>query len=194
MEDENPQYDIILADPPWWYTAGFPDSGKGGQNPAIQHKHYPCMKTDAICDLGVPDVTAPDSLLFLWTTGPMLAQAHRVMSAWGFKYRAMAFVWVKQGGPVVGVYTLSRTEFVLLGKKGRIPKPRGIRNARQVVDAPRQRHSAKPPEVRDRITAMFPTQRKLELFSRLIRPGWDAWGLDPAVENDPVLDKLLTRS
>lgn len=42
-----------------------------------------------------------------------------------------------------------------------------------------------------RLEAMFPTQRKLELFSRRNRPGWETWGseagkLDPSQDNASV--------
>jgi N6-adenosine-specific RNA methylase IME4 len=65
---------------------------------------------------------------------------------------------------------------VLIGKRGKIPQPRGARNIRQFVSEMRGEHSAKPEEVRTRIEQMFPTQRKLELFARKPSPGWDVWG------------------
>jgi N6-adenosine-specific RNA methylase IME4 len=43
---------------------------------------------------------------------------------------------------------------------------------------PRAAHSEKPNEIRDNITAMFPTQQKTELFARKSISGWDSWGLD----------------
>ena len=42
--------------------------------------------------------------------------------------------------------------------------------------APKTEHSAKPDAVQERIEAMYPTARKLELFARRRRPGWDVWG------------------
>lgn len=38
------------------------------------------------------------------------------------------------------------------------------------------KHSEKPTAVRDRITEMFPTQKKIELFARNKTEGWDFWG------------------
>lgn len=77
-----------------------------------------------------------------------------------------------------GQYTLSQTEQVLIFKHGRIPRPRGARNMRQLVTIHRGKHSEKPEKVASRITNMFPTQKKIELFSRREREGWDTWGLD----------------
>ena len=73
---------------------------------------------------------------------------------------------------------MSQCELCLVFKHGKIPAPRGARNVRQLVSEPRGRHSAKPEEVRRRIEAMFPTQRKIELFARAPATGWTAWGLE----------------
>jgi len=88
-------------------------------------------------------------------------------------------VWDKQKTNP-GFYTLSQCELCLVFKRGRIPQPRGARNIRQLVSAGRGPHSEKPAEVRQHIEAMFPTQSRIELFSREHAPGWTAWGLEAA--------------
>ena len=82
-----------------------------------------------------------------------------------------------------GHYTLSSCEMVNVAKRKKVPVPRGARNVRQVVFEPRTTHSAKPLEVRNRITQMHPLQKKIELFSRFDQsapnPGnFDDWGMD----------------
>jgi N6-adenosine-specific RNA methylase IME4 len=97
------------------------------------------------------------------------------MRAWGFSWATVAFAWDKQKvNP--GFYTMSQVELCLVGKTGKIPQPRGLRNVRQFVSELRGEHSAKPNEVRSRIEAMFPTQAKIELFARNSSPGWSSWG------------------
>ena len=71
---------------------------------------------------------------------------------------------------------MSQCELCLIGKRGKIPKPRGARNIRQLVSELRGTHSTKPAEVRKRIELMFPEQKRVELFSRHVTPGWDIWG------------------
>jgi N6-adenosine-specific RNA methylase IME4 len=97
------------------------------------------------------------------------------MTAWGFKYKTVAFVWEKQKTNP-GNYTMSQCELCLVGKRGKIPGPRGTRNERQFISEMRTRHSTKPTEIRNRIVRMFPTQRKIELFARNTSEGWDVWG------------------
>ena len=133
------------------------------------------MSLQDIKDLPVQDGCNEDALLFMWTSSPHLPQALSVMEAWGFKYATIAFVWDKQKvNP--GSYTMSQVELCLVGKRGKIPQPRGTRNERQFLSEMRGRHSEKPSEVRDRIARMFPEQPKLEMFARQKTPGWEAWG------------------
>ena len=64
---------------------------------------------------------------------------------------------------------------------------------RQLVQSKRTVHSAKPDSVKERIHAMFPTQRKIELFARFTDPdlNWDAWGAE--VESTESVELLLEK-
>lgn len=138
---------------------------------------YNYLSKAALCKLPVSKIAAGDCLLFMWTTGPKLNTAFEVGAAWGFVYSTIAFVWEKEiTNP--GYYTLSSTEVCLVFKKGKIPTPRGARNIRQFLSQRRKEHSRKPDTIRNRITRMFPTQRKIEIFARQKTPGWDAIGYD----------------
>lgn len=138
---------------------------------------YPTLKMKQLKQLDVNSIAADDCILFLWTTGPQLANAVELGEAWGFEYKTVAFVWDKMvHNP--GRYTLSQTEFVLAFKKGKFPTPRGARNIRQLLSVHRGKHSEKPIEVIDGITKMFPSQEKIELFARKNYFGWDNWGLE----------------
>jgi N6-adenosine-specific RNA methylase IME4 len=168
------KFAILYADPPWEYGRQQFDGNRGADTGGAE-SHYPTMPLARLKRLRVADLAEPDALLFLWATSPLLDQAVDLMKAWGFEYMTVGFVWDKvKVNP--GYYTMSQCELCLVGKRGRIPSPRGARNIRQLVVAPRGAHSAKPEEVRKRIEAMFPRQRKVELFARRRVPGWHAWG------------------
>jgi len=168
-------YDIIYADPPWDYKGQKQHTGAGGPDSGGAVNHYSCLKLPQLKQLDVPGVASENCLLFLWSTNPHLDQAIELMKAWGFSWATVGFVWDKQRvNP--GFYTMSQCELCLIGKRGKIPKPRGARNVRQLVSAIREGHSVKPAEVRRRIEEMFPAQTKLELFAREKVPGWDAHG------------------
>ncbi len=168
---------ILYADPPWDYKGQLQHNGAGGQDTGGAIRHYPTITTQNMAAWNIADIAAPDSLLFLWATSPHLDQAIDLGKAWGFSWATIGFVWNKmKTNP--GFYTLSQCELCLVFKKGKIPRPRGARNVRQLVEAKRGPHSAKPDEVRRRIEAMFPRQKKIELFARSQHKGWHAWGLD----------------
>lgn len=160
------KYDIIYADPPWKY---------GGELLGSASHDYPTMKDKELIDFFQPEWAAEDCLLFLWVANPHLPNCIRVGEAWGFKYITVGFVWDKQRTNC-GNYTISQTEQCLIFKNGRIPQPRGIRNARQLVSSKAREHSRKPDEVRKSIEAMWPQARRLELFARTSPPGWDVVG------------------
>lgn len=168
-------YDIIYADPPWDYKGQKQHNGANGDTTGGAIRHYPTMVLTELQQLPVAKLCNTDCLLFMWTSSPHLDQSIELMRAWGFKYVTVAFVWDKQRvNP--GYYTMSQCELVLLGKRGKIPTPRGARNIRQFVSIERGRHSEKPNEIRQRIMQMFPQQTKLELFARCKTDGWDIWG------------------
>ena len=170
-------YDIIYADPPWEYNQTQYDTNPNlcSADTGGAAIHYNTLKLKDLKRLDVGAICEPDCLLFMWATSPHLDQAIDLLKAWGFKWATVGFVWNKQRvNP--GFYTMSQCELVLIGKRGRIPKPRGARNIRQFFSQVRGKHSVKPQMVRKRIEAMFPDQTKLELFARQHSPGWSVWG------------------
>lgn len=181
------KFDIIYADPPWDYGGKlqFDRSSKSVDKINLRKNifissaafQYPTLALDELAKLPVEDIAQHDCLLFMWATSPHLDQAIQLGQHWGFRYRTIAFIWDKMvHNP--GKYTLSNCELCLVFKRGKIPSPRGARNVQQLVRAPRGKHSEKPKAIRDAITAMFPTQQKIELFARQHNSGWDVWGLE----------------
>lgn len=85
------EYSIILADPPWAYKVW----AKKGMGRTAEN-HYPTMHIKDIQTLPVGRLAAKDCALFLWVTMPTLPEAFSVIKAWGFTYKTVAFVWVKQ--------------------------------------------------------------------------------------------------
>lgn len=190
------KYQVIYADPPWDYGGKtqydktvIKDENVGFKKDIFLSSasfKYPTLKLKQLKQLDVNSIAADDCILFLWTTGPQLANAVELGEAWGFEYKTVAFVWDKMvHNP--GRYTLSQTEFSLLKSKGKFPTPRGARNIRQMVQAHRKKHSQKPLEVIDGITKMFPTQEKIELFARNRYDGWDSWGLETDGESTSII-------
>ncbi len=175
------KYQVIYADPPWSYNDKM--IGHGGAQ-----SEYETQSIDWIEKLNVDLISEKNSVLFLWAVSPQLPEAIRVMTAWGFKYKTLAFCWVKRtvtGKQVhnLGRWTMGGVELCLLGTRGE-PK-RQIKNIKQVVFAERTKHSKKPDEVRLRIEQLMGEVPRIELFARTKTPGWDVWGNE--VESDITL-------
>ena len=175
------KYTICYADPPWRYSA------KRVQG-AAEH-HYPTMSIEDLCALPVADLMAPDSALFLWATFPQLPDALRLIEAWGFRYKSVAFVWLKQNRRSpgwfygLGFWTRGNAEVCLLATRGH-PK-RQAANIHQFIISPIEEHSKKPDEAREKILALMGDVPRVELFARQSPPGWDVWGNE--VESAPEL-------
>lgn len=176
------KFQILYNDPPWFYN--------DRPNPATRfglglYAHYEPMTIKQICALPVGDLAEKDSLMYLWVTGPHLANgnAMQALKAWGFVGGTVAFVWVKfdSKGEVharTGNYTMSNAEFCLVARRGKM-LPRAVRNIRQIIfttPADKLRHSEKPPEARRRIELMYPTMNRIELFARHEPLGWTVIG------------------
>jgi N6-adenosine-specific RNA methylase IME4 len=167
-------YRAIYADPPWRF-ATYSDKGKGRSAEA----HYDCLSLNEIKALPVAAWAAPDAVLLMWATDPLLPQALDVVRAWGFTYKTVGFYWVKRnlGGDGfftgMGFWTRANPEMCLLATRGH-PRRRGADVPRLLV-APRREHSRKPEEAYARIERLVEGPY-LELFARATRPGWHTLG------------------
>ena len=178
------KYNVIYVDPPWGY--------QNKATRAAADKHYGTMTIDELKQMPVGHggrgcLAADDCALFLWATFPMLREALDLIEAWGFKYKTIAFNWVKQNKSGAGLFwglgnwTRSNSEICLLAIKG---KPKRVSAAvHSVVMTPVQRHSQKPDEVRERIVKLVGDVPRIELFARQSAPGWDCWGNEAPQSN-----------
>ncbi len=183
-------YDVIMADPPWEFrTRSDKGHGKAPQG------HYPCMSLDDIKALPIASFAGRDCLLWLWATNPMLPQALEVMTAWGFTFKTAGH-WVKRTktgklGFGTGYIFRSSGEPYLIGTFG---SPEYRKDTRSVIEAEIREHSRKP-EIAYQVAESMCLRaiRRLDLFTRERRAGWDAFGdeihkFSGGVGNADVLD------
>ena len=175
------KYNIIYVDPPWQYKAW---SAKGtGRSP---EQHYNVMTKEDIQNLPVSQIADKNAILFMWATYPCLEEALELIPKWGFKYKTVAFTWVKRNKKSpswfwgLGYWTRSNPEICLLATRGNIS--RVSKSVHSVVDTAIEQHSKKPEIVRDRIVELVGDLPRIELFARQKTEGWDVWGNE--VESD----------
>lgn len=181
------KYNVIYVDPPWGY--------QNKATRAAADKHYGTMTLEELKQMPITHgggcLAADDCALFIWATFPMLREALELIEAWGFKYKTIAFNWIKQNKSGAGLFwglgnwTRSNSEICLLAIRG---KPKRISAAvHSVVMAPVQKHSQKPDEVRERIVKLVGDVPRIELFARAAAPGWDCWGNEAPQNNTEII-------
>ncbi len=169
------KYNIIYADPPWQYKV----YSKRGKSRSAE-SHYKTMSIEDICKLPVEKIADKDSVLFMWITFPTLKEGLKVIEEWGFKYKTVAFVWIKQNRKTpslfwsMGFWTRANAEICILATRGN-PKRISAR-VHQVIISPIEEHSKKPDETRKRIIELVGDIPRIELFARQKVEGWDTWG------------------
>jgi|SRR5262245_9173544 len=181
MAEAGRRFKVIAADPAWEFKVY---SGRGKQRSA--ERYYDTLSLEAIKALPVAALADDDCALFLWGVWPDLPGALEVIKAWGFQFKTVAFVWVKNTKTArnikldgdglhwgMGYWTRANTEFCLLATKG--APLRLTEDIHQVVLAPVGEHNAKPQEVRSRIERLL-AGPYLELFARHASPKWTVCG------------------
>jgi N6-adenosine-specific RNA methylase IME4 len=176
------KYAAILADPAnrfktWGGATAVTARGSKTKPATI---HYCTMTSSEILALPVAELAAPNCVLFLWGSWPMLQNSLATIDAWGFTFKTCAFCWTKldlrrsdpRPSMGMGYWTRANSEFCLLATRG---KPKRLHaDVRQAVIEPRREHSRKP-DLYDRIERLV-AGPYLELFARQLHDGWDSWG------------------
>jgi N6-adenosine-specific RNA methylase IME4 len=170
-------FNIILLDPAWKYNARKNEGTKFGKG---VDGHYGTMTIKQISELPIGELASENCAMFMWCTFPQLDEQIQLFKKWGFDYKTVAFTWVKtnprNNKPFFGIgyYAKSNAEVCLLGIKGKM-KP--VSNSvSSIIISPRQEHSRKPDEARNRIIQLFGDIPRIELFARQRCDGWTCLG------------------
>lgn len=187
----NKKYQIIYADPPWRYGSKSKVNDYQGNAEHKKHNKLECayntMSVNEIKGLPINNIIDENCACFLWVTDSHLKEGIEIIESWGFKYKTVAFVWVKKtnrGNTYFNIapWTIKSCEICLLGTKGRMIQHKQSTNIKQLIEATRGKHSQKPIEARGRIEKLFGDLPRIELFARQKTEGWDVWGNE--VESD----------
>lgn len=168
------KFNIIYADPPWPYR----DKNCAGN----RKLKYPSMSIDKLKAMPVSEISKPDAVCLMWVTAPLMKDGLQVLESWGFDYKTIAFTWIKINKIAdsffwgMGNSTRANAEFVLLGKKGKLPRVNA--GVHSIIRERVQEHSRKPDEVRKRILKLYGKKPRIELFARQNIRGWNSWGND----------------
>lgn len=160
------KYNILVVDPPWSYNR----KSTGGTNKSGSGQQYETMTKDVLIDLYdyiYPLMNDENSVLFLWTTVPMLQDAIDVLFMWGYTYKTM-ITWVKRNNGL-GNWFRGKTEHLLVGVRGAV-KPFRLQAPNLIISEKTLKHSEKPEEsyrlIESVALRMSHNTEILELFAR----------------------------
>ena len=171
------EYDLIYADPPWKQKRG----GKKAVRPKTSGTDldYETQDMDVIeAHLRKADEhTGENAILFLWTIDKYLFEAQGMAERLGYKLHAR-MIWDKVTGIPAAFTVRYGHEYLLFMYKGKLtPVAKDERGKIHTVFREQcKKHSQKPEEAYRIIERLYPSARKLELYARQERCGWDCWG------------------
>ena len=174
----NNHYDLLLADPPWRQTKG----GKKNVRPDSSGTEldYPVCSMEEIKEhlRQATSLAAGDNMiLFLWTIDKYLFEAQQMAESLGYKLHAR-MIWNKVTGIPAAFTVRYGHEYLLYMNKGKlIPVAKEERGKIHTVFTENvHRHSQKPEISYEIIERLYPNLKKLEMYARRQRDGWDAFG------------------
>jgi N6-adenosine-specific RNA methylase IME4 len=215
---QSPLYDIVLIDYPWSYWAR---SDKGKKRAPDQHYNTVANDDfSKLMRLLLP-LCSKRAIIAAWITNPLKVEFAALVKAWEtdptirLQYATTLFTWAKANARTaskqrgfyhpdleadsnwfagLGHYTRQNTEEVWALRRVNFETlPRINKAVRQFVVAPRDlRHSRKPVQVQERLTALYGDLPRLELFARPpFLSGWDVMGNE--VDGKDIFEALAEK-
>lgn len=171
------KYNVIYADPPWKQSKG----GKKSVRPKSSGEKldYPVISLDEITEhlKQATNLADDNSVLFLWTIDKYLFEAQQIAESLGYKLHAR-MIWNKVTGIPAAFTVRYGHEYLLYMYKGKLmPVAKDQRGKIHTVFTEQvKRHSQKPVVAYEIIEKLYPNTKKLEMYARNYRDGWDCWG------------------
>lgn len=169
------KYGLILADPPWKQQKNL----RKCRPLQTRDFDYTTCSLDEIKEhlKQATDLTEDNSILFLWTIDKYLFDAQHIAEELGYKFHAR-MIWNKLNGIPAAFTVRFGHEYLLYMYKGKlVPVATSERGkVHTVFSEQAKRHSQKPEVGYQIIERLYPNLKKLEMYARKEREGWDCWG------------------
>lgn len=181
LNDIKETYGLIYADPPWKQSKGGKKSVR--EKSSGKPLDYPTCSLDEIREhlRLATEFTTENSILFLWTIDKYLFEAQQIAESLGYKLHAR-MIWDKVTGIPAAFTVRYGHEYLLYMYKGKLtPVARDERGKIHTVFRERvTKHSKKPNVAYEIIERLYPDLKKLEMYARETRDGWDSFGNEVA--------------
>lgn len=176
LETEN-RYSVIYSDPPWNQKKGNLRKCRPNQSRELD---YNTLSIEEITEIHrkAKELEESKANVFMWTIDKFLHETESMMKSLGYELHAR-MIWDKENG-IAPAFTVRFSHEYLLWfyRKGHILMPENETRGKYttVFRERATKHSKKPECVYEMIEEMFPECKKLEMFARIERIGWDSFG------------------
>lgn len=163
--------EILYVDPPWKQTKG------GIRKCRPQQGNNLDYKTLTVNDIKSMIGKYDSKVMFLWTIDKFLFVAEELAIALGYRLHAR-LIWDKTNGVAPAFTVRYSHEYLLWCYKSPMLKISESTRGKYttVMREKSLRHSQKPECAYEMIEALYPCAKKVELFARTRRIGWEQYG------------------
>lgn len=171
------KYGLFCIDPPWRQSKG----GKKNVRKLSSGTEldYNVLTLEQIKEHleQTNNISQENSVLFLWTIDKYLFEAQALAEGLGYKLHAR-MIWNKVTGIPAAFTVRYGHEYLLYMYRGKLtPVSRDERGKIHTVFTEQvKKHSQKPEVSFEIIERLYPDLKKIEMYARKERSGWDCWG------------------
>ena len=171
------KFDLAMIDPPWPLKLAGGRKERATLPTTLPYSTLDLNGIFEMLDSQIFNHLETPANVFMWTTDDFLFATEKYMEGRQWKRHAR-IVWDKGNGFPAAFTVRYSHEYLIWYYKSPLIKPTKTMQGKlgTVWREPNREHSRKPEIAYTNLEAMFPTARKLDVFSRCRRNGWTAWG------------------
>ena len=183
VESLEEKYEIVYSDPPWRQKKGGLRKSRPNQTRELDYSTMTLGDIETFHREFLENNTTDSHTVFMWAIDKFLPETEKMMSKLGYKLHAR-MVWDKENG-VAPAFTVRYThEYLLWYYKTPMMKI-SVDQRGKFTTCFREKstkHSKKPMLAYEMIEKLYPNAKKIELFARNEREGWDSFGNEVATK------------
>jgi len=174
------KYDVFIIDPPWGKKKGGKRGVRPNQGKQLSYNTMASYDIFKLLDKDIFSQAQENHTVFMWVIDEFFLTAEEEMKNRGY-HRHARMIWDKCNG-VAPCFTVRFThEYLIWYYKPKLMKVAEDQRGRfgTVFREQAREHSRKPEISYQMVEMLYPEAKRLDVFSRTPRAGWDQFGNEP---------------